>query len=219
MSPRTAQPTTPAMGPESIKPARRSQRERSSQAEQAMLDAAATLFARRGVDQTSLADICELAGYSRGLANHHFGTKAALVERLAKRTQEAFVADVEGNNGDALDALETLTDNYLSTIQRGTEAGRAFFVMWGAAIPTDATLRSVFATDDAQFRLGVAGVLAAGQKNKTVTTELRPNVGAVMLVGLLRGVAAQYLIDPDAFNMLAARKACRQFVRRSFAPP
>lgn len=183
-----------------------------------MLDAAASLFAMRGVDQTSLADICELAGYSRGLANHHFGTKAALIERLARRTQDEFVADLEKVDGDALDVLATMADNYLSNVQRGDEIARAFFVMWGAAIPSDATLRTVFAGDDAQFRLGVAAALGAGKKNKTVSAEVDPDLGAVMLVGMLRGVAAQYLIDPDAFNMPAARKTCQQFVRRSFAP-
>jgi len=80
-------------------PARRTQRERSSQAEQALLDAAATLFALRGVDQTSLADVGELAGYSRGMVNHHFGSKAKLVAELAKRTQAQFVAQLEHRNG------------------------------------------------------------------------------------------------------------------------
>ena len=44
-------------------------------------------------------------------------------------------------------------------------------------------------------------------------------LGAVMLVGMLRGVGAQYLIDPDAFDMSAARHTCAQFVRRAFAAP
>ena len=222
MSPRGAKSSSRsphAAAAESSPPPRRTQRQRSSQAERALLDAATSLFALRGVDQTSLAQIGEHAGYSRGLVNHHFGTKDVLVDQLARRTQNDFVAALDDADGDAIDVLVKLADTYLSTIERGAATSRAFFVMWGAAIPAEATLRPVFATDDARFRLGVEAVLRAGQDSKTVIAELDPILGAVILVGMLRGVGAQYLIDPDAFDMSAARQACEQFVRRAFAAP
>jgi AcrR family transcriptional regulator len=220
MSPRTPKATAEAtsVAAQAPTPARRTQQERSSQAEQALLDAAATLFAQRGVDQTSLADVGGLAGYSRGLANHHFGTKATLIERLARRTQTDFVASIDDVATNMLDALAEVTDKYLSTVERANEPARAFFVMWGAAIPSEAPLRPVFAADDAQFRLGVAAMVRAGQADNTVSAEADPELGAVMLVGMLRGVAAQYFIDPDAFDMEAARRACQASVRRIFAP-
>ena len=85
MSPRTGKPAASAdKAGTPASPVRRTQQERSSQAEKALMDAAAELFARHGVDQTSLADVGQAAGYSRGLVNHHFGTKATLVERLAR---------------------------------------------------------------------------------------------------------------------------------------
>jgi AcrR family transcriptional regulator len=220
MSPPTSKATAEATGDaaQASTSARRTQQERSSQAEHALLDAAATLFAQRGVDQTSLADIGGLAGYSRGLANHHFGTKATLIERLARRTQADFVASVDDVATHELDALVEVTDKYLSAVERGNEVGRAFVVMWGAAIPSEAPLRPVFAVDDAQFRLAVATMVRSGQAVNTVSTEVDPELGAVMFVGLLRGVAAQYFIDPDAFDMEAARRACQASVRRIFAP-
>src|SRR5262245_25666186 len=66
---------------------RRTQAERRSQSEGALLDAAAELIAERGVEGTSLASIGERAGVSRGLPTHHFGSKDALVARLARRAQ------------------------------------------------------------------------------------------------------------------------------------
>lgn len=215
-SPSAVSPTQPA----AAATPRRTQRERSFQAEQALLDAASTLFARRGVDQTSLADVGELAGYSRGLANHHFGSKATLVEELAKRIQGEFVEllRAHGDVEDAVEALVELVVTYLTTIRRHREVARAFYVMWGAAIPEDAALRPVFATDDAEFRSGVEGTLRAGQANGTVDSAVDPSAGAVALVGMLRGVVAQYLVDPDAVDLPAAAQACRHFVQASFAP-
>src|SRR6516164_343564 len=94
---------------EGERPARRTQAERRSEAEQGLLDAALRLFARKGVETTTLAEIGDAAGYSRGLANHHFGSKAALVERLAERSRARFQArfrtqfrDRAGNEIEAL---------------------------------------------------------------------------------------------------------------------
>ena len=218
MSPRTGKPAAIADKADMpASPVRRTQQERSSQAEKALMDAATELFARRGVDQTSLADVGQAAGYSRGLVNHHFGTKATLVERLARRAQTDFVANFDDLDGDAVDVLVTLIDNYFSTLEHGGDGTRAFFVMWGAAIPSEATLRPVYATDDARFRFAVEAILRSGQDTKTVAADVDPSAGAVALVGLVRGVSAQYLVDPDAVDLSAAKKACKTFVRRSFA--
>jgi hypothetical protein len=50
---------------------RRTQEQRRGDAEKALLDSATRLFALYGLEQTSLGEIGEKAGYSRGLANHH----------------------------------------------------------------------------------------------------------------------------------------------------
>ncbi|OBG47686.1 hypothetical protein A5669_05050 [Mycolicibacterium fortuitum] len=216
MARRASAPTAaPAAAP------RRTQRERSQHAEEALLDAAATLFARRGVDQTSLADIGELAGYSRGLANHHFGSKATLIEQLAKRFQNQFVERFPLDR-DAQDTIEVLTDlveSYFVAISRRSKTARAFFVMWGAAIASDAQLRPVFAADDAQFRAGVETLLRQGQDNGSVDPSVDPSAGALALVGMLRGVMAQYLIDPKTVDLSTTVQTCQQFVRQTFAAP
>jgi AcrR family transcriptional regulator len=204
--------------PEPVRTERRSQQERRGRAEQALLDSASVLFARRGVDQTSLADIGEKSGYSRGLVNHHFGTKAALVERLARRKQSDFVEHLGDFSGDGIDVLVEVADAYLAMVARNSDATRAFFVMWGAALPAEAGLRPIFVTDDAQFRLGVESVVRAGQRKKTVVAQAEPAGVAVALVGMLRGIGAQFLVDPDGVDLAGARGACEQFIRNTLAP-
>ena len=63
---------------------------RKRDAEAALLKAAEVLIAQQGITATSLAQIGERAGYSRGLVNHHFGNKDALIERLAEHAQGWF---------------------------------------------------------------------------------------------------------------------------------
>lgn len=76
-----------------VKP-RRTQAERREEAEKRLLDASLRLLVERGYDRFALADVCELAGYSRGLAAHHFENKEGLLEALANYIVEGFAKGV-----------------------------------------------------------------------------------------------------------------------------
>jgi AcrR family transcriptional regulator len=219
MSPDTETSSRPAVGgTENASGERRTQAERRAQAERALLDAAMVLFARRGVDQTSLADVGEQAGYSRGLVNHHFGSKAALVERLAQRSQLDFVSRLAEFDGDEVDVLVGFTRSYLAAMGGQSHEARAFFVMWGAALPEEAGLQSVIAARDAQFRLGIELLLHLGQQKKTIRNGIDPGGLATVVVAMLRGMAAQVLIDADSVDLAATGDACEQMLRRTLSP-
>jgi AcrR family transcriptional regulator len=196
---------------------RRTQVERRNGSERALLDAAVRLFARRGIEETSLADIGAEAGYSRGLANHHFGSRAVLVERLAARAQRAFVAGLGEREADA-DAVVAFADAYLDRVSSRGEEGRAFFVMWGASFAEDAPLREVFVADDARFRRGIEALVRAGQQRGTIRADADPIGFATVFVALLRGIGAQVLVDPGGVDLGAARATCEHLVRTSLAP-
>lgn len=63
----------------------RTQEERNAIARARLCHAALELFALKGYDSTTLSDIGVRAGYSRGLAQYHFGTKTALAELLLEQ--------------------------------------------------------------------------------------------------------------------------------------
>jgi TetR/AcrR family transcriptional regulator len=60
-----------------------------------VLDAAEELFARRGFDATSLADIGEAAGVSRGTPSYFFGTKEQLYQAVLERMYRDRTAALE----------------------------------------------------------------------------------------------------------------------------
>src|SRR5258705_9621681 len=77
-----------------LRPApRRPQAERRAQSERRLLDAATRLIADQGFSKTTLAQIGAKAGYSRGLVNERFGSKAELVQVLADEFQTYFAHD------------------------------------------------------------------------------------------------------------------------------
>ncbi len=60
--------------------------EAAETSKKAILDAAEALFAEKGYDATSLQEICDLAGVTRGLPNYFFGSKEQLYQAVLERT-------------------------------------------------------------------------------------------------------------------------------------
>jgi AcrR family transcriptional regulator len=58
----------------------------------ALLDAAADVFARRGLDGASLEEIAEVAGVTRGAVYHHFASKEELFLAVIARHDEELLA-------------------------------------------------------------------------------------------------------------------------------
>jgi AcrR family transcriptional regulator len=199
-------------------PPRRTQAERRQDAELALLTAATRLFAENGIDNTSLADIGQEAGYSRGLVNHHFGSKAALVERLAARAQADFIDTVgKPAPSNEIETLHVVIDSYLDRVAEGATTPRAFFVMWGAALPSGSPLRPIFMADDAHFRGGVEAIIRSGQANGRIEPTVDAKSVAVAFVALLRGIGAQYIIDPAGIDIAACKTTTTALVRRALA--
>lgn len=69
--------------------ARRLQTERRAEAERKILLAATRLIGDRGLRGVSLRDVSHEAGYSRGIVNHHFGTKKDLIKSVTAPALQA----------------------------------------------------------------------------------------------------------------------------------
>src|SRR2546425_443409 len=72
---------------------RRTQKERRDEASRRIMDSAMALVCEKGVAGLTLSEAGERAGYSRGLAAHHYGQKegllVALVEQIGKDVRAA----------------------------------------------------------------------------------------------------------------------------------
>jgi AcrR family transcriptional regulator len=101
-------------------PERRKQRTR-----EALLDAAATIFAKRGFQAASLDEIAETAGYTRGAIYKHFADKEELLHEVCARLNERTFAEYDELPGmdqpiDAVD-VEQVAAHWRRTVERDTE--------------------------------------------------------------------------------------------------
>lgn len=186
---------------------RRTQSERRDIAQRNLLDSARRLVALRGVDRVSVADIGTHAGYSRGLVNHRFGSRSALLRRLALDSQRALETTVTRSPQPAPEALARLTEAYFTWLAASAEDAQAFFAMWGSSVPTESDLHPVFAEFDERFRDQTYELLRAGQAEGSIDPALDCRINAVLFVALLRGVGMQNTLALDQLDLDAARRA------------
>jgi AcrR family transcriptional regulator len=191
------------------------QAERTALAETRMVEAAIELLSEAGIRGTTLVAIGERSGYSRGLATHHFGSKAGLFRTVLKRLSAAWshklTRALGGKTG--LEAIEIAIDTHLAHVLRHPEYIRVQYILWGAAIDPS----SEFKPNVAEFmqiqRESVAGWIEDGQGRGEIRPELDPDRLAEQYYGALIGIAKQWQVSPDFDLPAAYADFKRNFVR------
>jgi len=183
----------------------RTQAERTALAHSSMIEAAIELLNTVGVQGTTLAAIGEKAGYSRGLATHHFGSKAGLFRTVLKRISAAWNEELTGklSGKTGLQAITTAIDSHLAHALRHPQYIRAQNILWGAAMDPS----SEFKPNVAEFmriqRESVAGWVKSGQQLGEIRQDVNPRRIAEQYYGALIGINSQWLVSPD-FELAAA---------------
>ena len=178
----------------------RSPQPRSAATRTHSLDAAGDLFARRGYDATSVADICEQAGVTKGAFYYHFASK-----------QQAFL-DLRDRWLGPLDAQFTLTraagETLPQVLQRiadmaqpifeavGGEQRQQVFLELLSAARQDPAILPAMLSPRRKYRTLFAKLVRAGVSEGTLRN-VDANLAADILVALGFGFVMQSLLDPD----------------------
>ena len=211
---------TSEAGETAIGTRRRTQAERRATANRRMLRAAIKLISRQGYTKTTLAQVGREAGYTGGLVSHHFGSKEGLLRELVTRAAGRFYEDqirsaVESRSG--LDALCAMADTYLNELVVREERMRALYVLMGEALGPVAEINDLFAELNRGFRVTAREWIEAGIAAGEVRPELDPEAEAALFVGMLRGVANQWMADRGCFDLEKVRQSLKDSLRRHLA--
>lgn len=198
---------------------RRSQAERRDESRRRLLTATADVVATEGVGAATFDAIGRRAGYSRGLATQHFGSKQGLIEALIAdlhEQQEAMLAAHHLDEHRGLDALLEYVDLYLSNLG-GDEAARAYFMLLAGAVADASDQRSLFAVSHERVKLRLAGLIRRGQAAGDIRANIDPVAAALMVGSTLLGASIQWLTDPDT-DVEGVRRTTVATLRRALAP-
>ena len=182
------------------------QKERSSQSTRRLLDAAGELISEGGYTAMTLAAVGERAGYSRGLVTARFGSKRELVEALVERITTVWNAryvqpGTVGRSG--LDGLLLTLDAIRAQSERDPRDLRTLYALQFEALGQVPELRSHFVEFHRTMRADMAGFVRRGLRDGSVVAGTSPRAEGAAVVGALRGIGYQWLLDPDEIDPTA----------------
>jgi AcrR family transcriptional regulator len=197
----------------------RTHAERRLAAETAIVQAAFDIVATRGVDQVTLAEAGEEAGYSRALAAHYFESKEALLAAVAEHAIEQYRRKLEAAEParSGREALLAAIAFYFNETRKWPKRLRAFFEVTNAALRWPSIAPTV-ARLNAEMTDRLADQIRAAQASGDIRAGLDATAEAVAIMGAMRGIMGQWLIAPDSVDLDAVRDNFIAGLRRSWMP-
>jgi len=184
------------------------------QTTQRLLDSAQKLIAKKGLSATSVEDIAEAAGYTRGAFYSNFNSKGDLFIELLRRDHEKQHAEFDLLRSDdlTLDHIQARTRDLYSGLYRDNES----FMNWTEA--------RMLAARDAKFRTKLNALLDEKrariaefityfyQRAGFTTPPVPPEAMATGFIALVEGVKLSLLSSPGEMSPATAESVLGIFV-------
>lgn len=171
--------------------------ERSLETRENILAAALQAFAQNGYDATSVAQVCQAAGVSKGAFYHHFPSKQALFIQLLETwlnlldEQFALVRSQTSSIPEALSLMTELT----AEIYRAAGGNLPMFLeFWNQAQHNPEIWQSVI-NPYRRYQRYFAGMIEEGIAEGSLK-DVEPQMAAQVMVALAVGLLLQGTLDP-----------------------
>lgn len=198
----SAQTNTDTAVEEVPAPAPSKQQQRTERSTNALLQAASELIVEGGFTALTFAAVGERAGYSRGLVTARFGSKDGLIDALIERivtgwSQREVIPRTKGRSG--IDGVLTI----LAAIRDQAAADPSqllvlYSLMFEAT--SDEALRVRFAELHDAMRGDYIYFVGKGLEDGSIVEGVSPENEAGMILGAIRGIGYQWLIDRKGFD-------------------
>ena len=193
----------------------RTQEQRREQSERQMLKAAITLFARQGYRKTTLTEVGKEAGYTAGLVSHKFGSKEGLLQAVVDHITRRFLNDQLGKaiqQSSAQESISNYIDIYLNEVALREGPMRALYAIMGEAIGAVPEIRKSIADLNTGARRRLIDIVERGIEQGEFNKETDSEAAAALIIGALRGLVMQHLIDPKTLNLKRLRNTVQATV-------
>jgi AcrR family transcriptional regulator len=179
------------------------QAERTALSDQRMFEVAIELVNERGTAKTTLKDIGEGAGYSRGLASYRFGSKDGLWMELFARFDDIWKAHLSqyltGKHG--LAALEAAIQAQRDIFARESGYLRAMYILWYESLGRESDIRASLANHHVIYRRDVQQWIEQGQTAGDIRADVDAAHFATGYCSSMFGTIYQWVVAPDAIDL------------------
>lgn len=175
---------------------------RGDRTRQALLDAAFFEIHRHGFQATSLNEIINRAGCTKGSLYHHFIDKhslglAAVAEHVGGHIRTSWIVPL-AETDDPLTAIHDIVERYASgEVELDPRLGCPFQNLTQEMAGIDKDFQDYFRTLFSEWRGAIAAALARGQEMGTVRTNIDAVDAATLIVSTHQGVVSMIKATQD----------------------
>lgn len=207
-------------GAATARPRRMTQAERTALSDTRMFNAAMQLIGEQGATRTTLKDICERAGYSRGLANYRFGSKDSFLQELLRHFNKAWVEQLvtytEGKRGfEAILAANRALEHFLIEYHRYMRGG---YIIWYESIGSENEVSRQLQGNHKAYRRDFEAWVEQGIADGSVRADVDVENVAVLYLTFVSGTIYQWLVNPEAVDLASFFAYFRGVLSRELAP-
>lgn len=191
---------------------RLTQIERKEISDAKMLEAAIALIVERGVEQATLKDVGEKAGYSRGLAGYRFGNKTGLFDFVLRSVGDEWLGELtgvtQGKNG--YEAMAAALDAHIAFCEEAPKHVEAFYRLWFESLTPESPLKPVILGIHERRRADVIRWIEQGIAAKSESALAFPSIVAPELIAdqycaSVIGIVYHWISDPENLDEMRAR--------------
>lgn len=166
----------------------------------AILEAAARLFAEKGFNETSTAEVAAAAEVAQGTLFYHFRNKEGILLAVYQAMADDYTAGLAAALEEGTTGLECLERGVRFHLQFARDESTAFLVAL-RDLPSQLGDPQSPTREEIRRRIGrILGLFQAalerGCRDGSLSPPVGPEEGAILLRGLLYGLTRQKLIGP-----------------------
>ncbi|WP_144629913.1 TetR/AcrR family transcriptional regulator [Bordetella genomosp. 13] len=185
------------------------------QTRQRLLDAAQRLFVAKGYGASSVEDIAEEAGYTRGAFYSNFGGKSEMLMELLRRDHEAHTSEMQAifDGETTREQLESRIVAFYSQLYQNDDC----FLLWVEAklqAARDPQFRDAFLAFTREQRAAVADYARQFMQRTGASLGMTPEELALGLVALCDGIKFSHTFDPQEVTDALTEAVLGGFFRR-----
>ncbi|MEZ5736822.1 MAG: TetR/AcrR family transcriptional regulator [Novosphingobium sp.] len=184
---------------------RMTQAERTALSDARMLEAATELIVEHGTHNTTLREVGERAGYSRGLASNRFGSKEGLFSQLVRDFNRRWADELRRQVGDStgLPAFSAALDAVEYFLLNRSNEMKALYIVWFESMSSHDEVRKRLARNHTAYRRDAERWVREGILDGSIRDTIDPQCFAVEFASLIFGLIYQWLVDPDKIDVRA----------------
>ncbi len=184
---------------------RMTQAERTALSDQRMFEAAVALINERGTQKTTLKDIGQMAGYSRGLANYRFGSKEGFLLELFHQFDERWKNHLNSYVGkkSGIAAVMAATEALRDFLQAESAYMRAMYLLWYESLGHQSAMLTSLSEHHQVYRKDAQRYVEQGIEAGEIDPDIDAEQFAVQFCAFIFGIVYQWLVDADALDLKA----------------